>query len=196
MATEMEQRKRREYTEIPGWFAEEAFYDFVVQGAPAEGLFVEIGCWLGKSTCYLGHAIQGSGKKIRLVAVDTWKGSANEPGLLAAVEQAGGSVFGLFWRNMREAGLEWLVEAVVRPSVEAAGLVADGSCDFVFIDADHTYEAVRADIAAWRSKVKAGGILAGHDWCVYEDVRKAVTEGFGAPGRGFQTMGNVWYTRL
>ena len=46
----------------------------------------------------------------------------------------------------------------------AANLFPDGSLDFVYIDANHTYEAVTEDIALWYPKVKKGGILAGHDY--------------------------------
>ena len=34
-------------------------------------------------------------------------------------------------------------------SVSAAAQFADGSVDFVYLDARHTYDAVRADLAAW-----------------------------------------------
>jgi trans-aconitate methyltransferase len=50
------------------------------------------------------------------------------------------------------------------PSVAAAEHVADGSLDLVFIDADHSYEGCKADILAWRSKVRPGGWLMGHDY--------------------------------
>jgi hypothetical protein len=50
------------------------------------------------------------------------------------------------------------------PSVTAAKAIADSSLDFVFIDADHTYDAVTADLAAWWPKVRPGGILSGHDY--------------------------------
>jgi cephalosporin hydroxylase len=36
--------------------------------------------------------------------------------------------------------------------------------DMVFLDADHRYEHVLADIRAWWPLVKSGGILAGHDY--------------------------------
>lgn len=49
-------------------------------------------------------------------------------------------------------------------SVEMAKLVADNCFDFVYIDADHTYEAVKADIAAWWPKVRVGGTIGGHDY--------------------------------
>lgn len=48
-------------------------------------------------------------------------------------------------------------------SVEAAKRFQDYSLDLVFIDADHTEAAVREDILAWRSKVRPGGMLCGHD---------------------------------
>lgn len=49
-------------------------------------------------------------------------------------------------------------------SEEAAPDFLDGSLDFVYIDAQHHYEAVRDDIARWYPKVKVGGIIGGHDF--------------------------------
>jgi predicted O-methyltransferase YrrM len=71
-------------------------------------------------------------------------------------------------------------------SVEAANSFPDESLDFVFIDASHTYENVLQDIKAWLPKVKKGGIISGHDYFDYDQVkegsypgvRKAVDECF------------------
>ena len=60
-------------------------------------------------------------------------------------------------------------------SAQAAPLVEDGSCDFVFIDADHTYDAVKEDIQLWYPKVRRGGLFCGHD-LRWEGVTKAVVE--------------------
>ena len=49
-------------------------------------------------------------------------------------------------------------------SVAAAAQVEDRSLDFVYIDANHTLPHVVADLAAWVPKVRAGGIVAGHDY--------------------------------
>lgn len=64
-------------------------------------------------------------------------------------------------------------------SVDVAAEFADASLDFVFIDADHRYEAVVADIAAWFPKVKPGGWVGGHDYGTPElggEVSRAVDE--------------------
>jgi len=53
---------------------------------------------------------------------------------------------------------------VKKHSVEAARDIPDGSLDFVYIDANHWYEYVVADLAAWVPKVRSGGIVAGHDY--------------------------------
>ncbi len=65
-------------------------------------------------------------------------------------------------------------------SVEIADQFGPPQLDFVFIDADHTYEGVLSDLKAWFPKVRPGGLVCGHDidnplgntW----EVRNAVTD--------------------
>ena len=59
----------------------------------------------------------------------------------------------------------------------------DGTYDFVYIDADHSYESVKKDIELYLPKLKKGGIIGGHDYCPYSwpDVIKAVDESIGEP---------------
>jgi hypothetical protein len=71
---------------------------------------------------------------------------------------------------------------VVRASsVEATKLFPKEYFDLVFIDADHWYYNVMADIEAWYPLVKTGGIISGHDYRTKNDceVKKAVDEFFG-----------------
>ena len=42
--------------------------------------------------------------------------------------------------------------------------VRNNTLDFVFIDADHTYQGAMADLISWWPKVKPGGWFGGHDW--------------------------------
>lgn len=48
-------------------------------------------------------------------------------------------------------------------SVEAAREINE-PLDFVYIDGDHSYEGVRADMEAWFPLIREGGIIAGHDY--------------------------------
>jgi Methyltransferase domain len=66
------------------------------------------------------------------------------------------------------------------PSLEAANGLSDGTLDFVFIDADHGYDAVKADIAAWLPKIRPGGWVTGHDYDLekFPGVVRAVEETF------------------
>lgn len=70
-----------------------------------------------------------------------------------------------------------MVKALVKPypnveilrmrSLEALSYVPDESLDFVYIDANHDYEYVKADIVGWDKKVKHGGLVIGHDYDVW-----------------------------
>lgn len=85
-------------------------------------------------------------------------------------------------------------------SQDAAKLVVDGSLDFVFIDADHSYEGCKADIAAWLPKVRSGGLISGHDYNNpgYDfGVNGAVDEFISAHGLTLELGPNfVWFARL
>lgn len=66
-------------------------------------------------------------------------------------------------------------------SSDAALQVEDEALDFVFIDADHSYQGVKSDIQSWMSKIKLGGVLSGHDYGnkrerYGEEVKRAVDE--------------------
>ncbi len=78
----------------------------------------------------------------------------------------------------------------------------DGYFDFVYIDAQHMYEQVLADLIAWWPKVKFGGLLCGHDYSgkLYESgtlaVMKAVDD-FRActenTGKFWTGVGDTWF---
>merc|ERR1712242_413053 len=66
---------------------------------------------------------------------------------------------------------------ICQRSIDAAAWISPSSLDLVFVDGDHAYEAVRQDIRAWRSKLRPGGILAGHDYSLFRPgVVRAVHE--------------------
>jgi predicted O-methyltransferase YrrM len=181
------------YHTIDGWFDFEDVYRRMVQEAPAEAHFVEVGAFLGKSTSFMAVEISNSKKDIRFDVVDTWEGSVeHQQG--AAHERTTvleGTLFDNFKRNMKTVA--HLIAPVKAPSLEAATLYRDRSLDFVFLDAAHDYENVKADIAAWRQKVKPGGYLGGHDYqLLFPGVMQAVQEEF----PGCEVHRFTWIVRI
>jgi len=75
------------------------------------------------------------------------------------------------------------VSVIRKLSHLAAEDVPDGSLDFVYIDATHTYAAICQDVKCWYPKVKDDGIICGHD---YEYCNEA-----GGHIRGINEMGRI-----
>ena len=64
-------------------------------------------------------------------------------------------------------------------SEDVARKVKDNSLDFVYLDADHSYDFVMQDLILWGRKIRKGGILSGHDYYPNPDMsarRSKVTQ--------------------
>ena len=61
-------------------------------------------------------------------------------------------------------------------SINASIKIKDDYLDIVFIDAEHTFDALKKDLEIWESKVKTGGIISGHDYNHgnFPDVKKVI----------------------
>lgn len=164
------------YQNIHGWFDFQKKYSDMVNTAPNPAHFVEVGTWKGTSASYMAVEIINSGKQIQFDCVDTWGGSAeHQPGgSHADGHVADNSLYQHFNDNMKP--VEGYYKPVMLPSIDAAKLYADASLDFVFLDAAHDYENIKADIIAWLPKVKPGGWIGGHDYTWNEGIRRACNE--------------------
>lgn len=81
-------------------------------------------------------------------------------------------------------------------SSNAVNAIADLSLDLCFIDADHSYEAVKSDIGLYSLKVKQTGYMGGHDIDDknFPGVRKAVEEAAKLHSLNmFTDMGHTWW---
>jgi predicted O-methyltransferase YrrM len=119
----------------------------------------EVGSWLGNGSTLALLRELSTVADARLLCVDTWRGNPGNVRHSVITERF--DVLGTFRRNT--AAYADRLDILVADSLVAASLIRDGAFDLAFIDADHTYAAVKADIAAWRLKVRVGGILCGHD---------------------------------
>ena len=167
------------YKTIKGWFTFPKLYKQVVEKQQSEAHFVEVGSFLGKSTCCMAVEIINSNKNIKFDCVDIWTDDSinylegNKNNKLDCIEN--NRAYNEFLKNTET--VRSTINPIRLPSTEASNLYADNSLDFVFIDANHSYEFVKDDIKHWYPKVKKGGILAGHDYIpAWPGVIQAVNE--------------------
>ena len=133
----------------------------------AEGPFLEVGSYCGKSTVYLGAAACQRGRL--LFAVDHHRGSEeNQPGWEwhepDLVDPASGLIDTLpeFRRTIRDSGLDGTVVAVVGDSPSVAAVWATPLA-LLFIDGGHGVEPAHADYQGWVPHLVEGGTLLIHD---------------------------------
>ena len=160
---------RRQWYEIDGWFNWRSAQEEAVNQFPDGSRFVEVGVYLGRSLCSLAEVVERNGKQITVIGVDTCRGSGPEGSREKdfhgdAVQQGGGTFAGALHKNVLDCGFADKIQLIIADSVAAAELFPDASLDWVHLDARHDYASVKADIAAWRRKIKPGGWLSGDDY--------------------------------
>jgi hypothetical protein len=129
-----------------------------------EPMVTEVGVFTGA----MSAALLASRDDLRLDMVDSWEGGGS-----AYVEETGD-----FHQHMTQEEQDKAYEAAVnatsfangrhqiirKRSIDAAKAYGTHCTDMVFLDADHSYEAVKADIKAWWPAVAPGGWLGFHDY--------------------------------
>jgi len=128
------------------------------------GEIVEIGSFMGLSTCWLALGAKSGGRE-PVTAVDHFKGSKEHQAgrrheCAVLVEQ--GSTYPRFLENIERAGVKDQVRPVVATSEEAAKTWGR-PIRLLFIDGDHRYESTRRDFELWSRFVVEGGYIAFHD---------------------------------
>jgi len=130
---------------------------------PEQFVACEIGSYFGASTGFLAAA--ASLKRGTLHCVDVWDNRAmgREPA---------GDTFAEFTRNTARFFSHLVVH---RGEADAMAAQVPGDLDLLFIDGDHSYAAVQADLANYGPKLKPGGVLLLHDF-TYPEVQRATSE--------------------
>jgi len=166
----------------------------VIDRCPDATLGAELGVLRGTMSRELLNALPG----LHLLLVDRWAEYPDERKLNPsrvtrqtqeyfdeALEECRGNV----------APYSERVTFLRHDTVAAAGHV-HGGLDFVFVDADHTYQGVIDDVTAWMSKVRKGGWILGHDYGSkrHPEVKRAVDKLFGR--RVEVDADHVWAVKL
>jgi len=186
---------------IDGWMSEEELL-WLASVASQSFRCVEIGTYLGRSARAIADSLPAlDGLSGCLYCVDPYKlfddpvlGGKSQVELQQIHEQA--------QDNLADLRQCYQLVMLCETSASAIRHFADSSLDFVFIDGEHTYEAVKQDISLWLPKVRRGGLIAGHDYGVYRSVTDAVDEAFLTSHMGTSdnvkigAVGSIWAVRI
>jgi predicted O-methyltransferase YrrM len=153
-------------SEIPThlWGEEKSLLFNLAQQIPVGGIIVEIGSWLGASTCYLatGASIRGG----VVIAVDPWTNRLMQSDTRPDVYLE----FLINTHSLRD----WIIPFRALSLEAAAQWPERKEIDLLFVNGDH--RAVREDIGAWFPKMRSGAAVAFHDYGTREWVRSVVDE--------------------
>jgi len=148
------------------------------------GQIVEIGSFMGHSTCWLAEGTRTANRE-KVHAIDHFTGSPeHQKGGTSETPEIvnSGSTFSRFQANIAFAGLQDWVTPIVSDSLCAAAKWQGGVIRLLFIDGDHSYEASKADFAAWSPFVGPRGYIAFHDIDAWPGVTRFYNE-LMAPGQ-------------
>lgn len=168
-----------------------------LNGHGLTGAAVEIGCAFGGFAAIVLSKWTGE----TYYMVDPWTAQPKE----IYRECTEGIDFEQYYRQCGELAKKDLRVKLVRKfSVDAAPDFDDQSLDFVFIDGNHAYEHVIADLDAWWPKVKPGGLMGVHDYGNetqrphFIEVKKAVDQWCSEHHVVFtySHCNSVWMTKL
>lgn len=155
-----------EQTKIPTHLTDkEKFILYALAGSAASNgkiNFVELGSYLGASSICIASALTG---KARLYCVDTWQNEGMREGLRDTYSE--------FITNIDM--LSRTITPLRGKSAEVARTF-NNNVDFLFIDADHNYEGIMADLNAWWPKLLPGAIVLMHDVGWAEGLKKALDD--------------------
>ena len=135
--------------------------------AGANGKAVEIGSYSGEGTVVIAKHFK------EVLAVDPWL-NGYDINDVASSQCPMKFVLAKFHENTKDFDN---VSYSQSKSLDALDFIKDGELDLVYVDGDHRYEAVLADLKGWLPKLRAGGVMAGHDWS-FPAVKKALAEVF------------------
>jgi predicted O-methyltransferase YrrM len=179
---------RAELQGLPqGWFHHgEKILDLVAAHRPA--VTVELGTWRGASAIALARLVRTWGGVV--YCVDTWTGQvagskggtiAGKPAMLLECAT-----------NIVAAGVGEVVR-VIPATTTAAAAAWTLPVDCLYVDADHTYDSVMADLCAWWPYVRMGGLVLGDDYDnpLYPGVTMAWDFFGGNIGQEFQRFSTV-----
>lgn len=141
--------------------------DSLLARLPNGGVCAEVGSWKGDFAASILARLQPE----RLYLIDPWEyrgESAYEHSMYGGDSPDGQRQMeeiynGVLARFSSEIARGQVIVLRMRSS-DAATQLGEDSLDWAYIDSDHTYESVIADLESFSRAVKPGGLIAGDDY--------------------------------
>lgn len=130
-------------------------YELVKKYLKPESVIAEIGSFQGVSTILFSMHVQ------KVYSIDCYDYPVPATGRIPSHDQLFIDAEKLFLERTKD--IKNIIK-VKKTSSEASKEFPDRILDAVYIDAEHDEASVRADVKAWKNKIKIGGILCGHDF--------------------------------
>ena len=121
-----------------------------------DGDFLEIGCFMGKTTIFMSRYLEGRGPERKLYTIDPHKADSHEASQCPEINVAE------HFKKHTE-GLDNHIH-YANFSLQASHKIKDESICFAFIDGDHSEEGVLKDIELFYPKIVPGGIICFDDY--------------------------------
>lgn len=134
-----------------------------------EDVCVEVGVWKGE---FAKHILQKNPSMLYLI--DPWQAIRDVPGRCYDIKQ--GEMDVIFDNVEGKLGKKHNVSIIRDFSSPASKNFQDNSLDWVYLDANHSFEFVYEDLNLWYDKVKEGGFLCGDDYRENKKLKWGVIE--------------------
>jgi len=151
----------------------------LAKSLPKKSLAVEIGSYIGASSLLIAKGLHNESK---LICIDTWQNDA--------MTEGNWDSFSEFIKNVNTVKKK--IETIRNTSV-LAGTNFNEKIDFLFIDGDHSYDAVKKDVDIWFPKLKSGGIIVMHDIGWAEGVIKVINEDIQPKLVNYEKLPNMYW---
>lgn len=176
--------------EIEGWMSNREL-EFLADIARDAELILEAGCYLGRSTRALTDNCKGT-----VYSVDPYSGPYYQDNN-KFLKHIGDEHYEKFKRNLADHLISGKLKHTRTEFVNFQHndkYHHEYNFDFIFLDGDHRYDAVKSDVLHAITLASKNGIIAGHDYTHsdWPGVKKAVDEIF----RNIKLVDSIWYTQL
>jgi predicted O-methyltransferase YrrM len=189
-------------TRLWGWNGTGPIFDRLIEQV-RPSLIIEIGGWMGESTCTMAHALRKHGcVDTGIITIDTWLGSAehwlsDEQRPHLELKNGYPSFYRRFMTNVLNQGHQDIVLPLPMPSAIAGQLLAHYpiKADLIYVDGSHAEADVFSDLTTYWPLLTPNGVMFGDD-IAWPSVAAAVRRFSYSTGIDHENDSNVhWIIR-